>query len=666
MVGKNILMVLFALTLICVSSFASVESISFTTNPSAPNSFGWFNTNVSVNLSTSDSSEIRYCREGVTINTTESCIKLNPLWRYTTCVILVKCPTDTNFIWNKDNNIVKYIPKLAEDYAIFYSDVIFSTDANQYIKYFNVPSGLDVNQIDLSISAQKKYVPVDRATPAPQMFLQSNSARGLINSGFTFTSTTGLILLKLSLNGTGVDSPSGIDYCKVNFEYASNPTDGWSEKRALADLTYVAYRYTSAGEKTISVMCKDKADNNNSWFSTPIFKIIIVAPNYPTGAIMIQANPNPINLNTDYNLVYSAPDANKLTKVTFDINGPNYSFSVEAIKESDGNFVATVNPVAERFAGIIHVTAKVIDTFGYTENFSNDFNTFDDVVPLIGSVQEYVIAEATDTTGAIVDYSANIPTSTDFVDGELIPVCLPANNTLFVIDANTLVTCTATDLSGNFSSNQFYVSVVDTTAPVIDAVEDIIAEATDLNGATVTITPPNYTDVVDGTHPADCNASTGSFPLGITAISCAKTDAHNNVATQVTFTVTVEDTTAPIIDSVENIIAEATDSNGATVTITPPLARDAYDGNIFSDCNVSNGIFLLGTTSITCTKTDASGNIATPVNFSVTVRDTTNPVMISLTATITNRNVFLNYLATDINSTGVKGYFVSRDGVTWA
>ncbi len=77
------------------------------------------------------------------------------------------------------------------------------------------------------------------------------------------------------------------------------------------------------------------------------------------------------------------------------------------------------------------------------------------------------------------------------------------------------MTCSATDAAGNSDSEQFTVTVVDTTAPVIsDLPADVIAEADQLGGKIVTFAP-TATDAVDGAVSVTCLPGSGSlFPVG--------------------------------------------------------------------------------------------------------------------------------------------------------
>jgi hypothetical protein len=169
---------------------------------------------------------------------------------------------------------------------------------------------------------------------------------------------------------------------------------------------------------------------------------------------------------------------------------------------------------------------------------------------------------------------------------------------------------------------------IDTTAPTIDAHGNVVEEATSSSGAVVTYTSPATHDAVDGDGTATCAPVSGStFTLGDIIVTCSAVDAAGNHAIQTTFNVHVVDTTAPTIDNVVDIVAEATGPSGASVTIILPTSHDAVDGDLVSSCDYSTGTFALGVTTVTCTKTDAAGNIATPEVFTVTVEDTTPPVI---------------------------------------
>src|SRR6185436_1598007 len=92
---------------------------------------------------------------------------------------------------------------------------------------------------------------------------------------------------------------------------------------------------------------------------------------------------------------------------------------------------------------------------------------------------------------------------------------------------------------------------------------DIVIEATGPSGAEAFYGNPFATDTVDGSVLVLCVPPGGSFPVGVTIVVCTATDTHGNSAAP-TFTVTVTDTTPPVIGNVPaTITTEATGPGGA-------------------------------------------------------------------------------------------------------
>lgn len=86
------------------------------------------------------------------------------------------------------------------------------------------------------------------------------------------------------------------------------------------------------------------------------------------------------------------------------------------------------------------------------------------------------------------------------------------------------------------------------------------------------------------------------------------------------------DLTAPSITVPANITAQATDASGAVVTYTAS-AQDLEDPAPSFGCVPASGaLFPIGTTTVTCTATDAAGNSAS-ASFTVTVVDTPPPTL---------------------------------------
>ncbi|HYF64115.1 MAG TPA: HYR domain-containing protein, partial [Herpetosiphonaceae bacterium] len=130
-------------------------------------------------------------------------------------------------------------------------------------------------------------------------------------------------------------------------------------------------------------------------------------------------------------------------------------------------------------------------------------------------------------------------------------------------------------------------------------------------------------DAVDPSPSLECAPPSGSvFPLGPTTVACTASDSSGNTATAA-FTVTVTpaqapDTTPPVISVPADLSVTASDASGAAVSYAA-TATDAVDPSPSLECAPPSGsIFPVGTTTVTCTAKDASGNTAS-ASFAVIV-----------------------------------------------
>lgn len=243
--------------------------------------------------------------------------------------------------------------------------------------------------------------------------------------------------------------------------------------------------------------------------------------------------------------------------------------------------------------------------------------------PPVLTVPGNLTSEATSATGAAVTFAA---TATDAQDSPPpTPVCTPASGSIFPLGTTT-VSCTATDSGGLSDTETFSVTVQDTTPPALTVPDGLTAEATGPDGATVAYPAATATDAVDASPDVSCvPASPALFALGVNTVTCSATDDAGNVSNG-TFTVTVKDTTAPVLTLPANIVAEATGAAGAAVTYVAS-ATDIADASPAVTCAPASGsTFALGTTTVSCTARDASGN-SSAGSFTVRVRDTTAPAV---------------------------------------
>jgi pectin methylesterase-like acyl-CoA thioesterase len=171
--------------------------------------------------------------------------------------------------------------------------------------------------------------------------------------------------------------------------------------------------------------------------------------------------------------------------------------------------------------------------------------------------------------------------------------------------------------------------------------------------ATVTVESATYT--ADGT-PKAVGVTTDPAGLGVEvtyngsnaaptqpgtyAVVATVNDANYQGTASGTLTITEAPNTAPVLTLPADILVEATSAAGAVVNFTA-TATDAEDGTLgVLLSNQPGTTFPVGTTKVTASAQDSKGLTATG-SFNVTVRDTTAPVIRSLTAspaTITQNN----------------------------
>ncbi len=109
-------------------------------------------------------------------------------------------------------------------------------------------------------------------------------------------------------------------------------------------------------------------------------------------------------------------------------------------------------------------------------------------------------------------------------------------------------------------------------------------------------------------------ASGSFFPVGTTTVNVTTTSGATS-----SFTVKVNDTQPPTITCPANINAQTAPNATSTAVTYAATGTDNCPGAVLSYNPASGSTFNLGTTTVTATNTDASGNTAT-CQFTVTVR----------------------------------------------
>ncbi len=176
-------------------------------------------------------------------------------------------------------------------------------------------------------------------------------------------------------------------------------------------------------------------------------------------------------------------------------------------------------------------------------------------------------------------------------------------------------------LGPSMTSINLTMNVVGNIAPRLVLPASFSVEGNTANGWTADWSGVLATDPEDAPDPIPtCTPAAGStLPVGTNPVTCSVTDSGGLTATG-GFNVTVIDTTDPVLAGVPTDSEVITsDPTGTTLSYATPTATDVVDPSPDVTCTPATGDHVgTGTTTVTCTATDASGNSASDT-FDVTV-----------------------------------------------
>ncbi len=212
---------------------------------------------------------------------------------------------------------------------------------------------------------------------------------------------------------------------------------------------------------------------------------------------------------------------------------------------------------------------------------------------------------------------------------------VPASD-VFAVGTTTVV-WTATDSGGNTATATQGVTVNDTTPPSITA-PPAIAMTTAPNAISCAVVITDG-DLGSASASDSCGTPTvarsgvpagNSFPVGQTTITYTATDASGNTTTA-TQLITVTDATPPSLTAPASLaLSTGAGASACALTVADSVlgvatVSDNCAGVSVNRSGVPTGnVFPVGTTTITYTATDASGNSVTATQ-TVTIADTTPP-----------------------------------------
>ncbi len=233
------------------------------------------------------------------------------------------------------------------------------------------------------------------------------------------------------------------------------------------------------------------------------------------------------------------------------------------------------------------------------------------------------------------------PSATDNCIGLL----LGTTTTVFPIttQGTTVVTWSYNDGNGNISTQTQNVIINDITAPVVD-----ISTLSDVTSVCqlVSLSSPSASDNCNGTILGTTTAILPITAQGTTTVTWTYDDGNGNSSTQ-TQDIIINDPITPVVDVVDlpNITSEC-----SVTSLTAPTATDNCAGSIIGYHDAILPISTQGTTVVTWTYDDGSGNLETQVQ-EIIINDISAPVPdeIVLTDIIAecSLNILIDPTATD-------------------
>ncbi|MFA5246953.1 MAG: immunoglobulin-like domain-containing protein, partial [Candidatus Micrarchaeia archaeon] len=265
--------------------------------------------------------------------------------------------------------------------------------------------------------------------------------------------------------------------------------------------------------------------------------------------------------------------------------------------------------------GTYLVTYSATDLHGNTATATRTVTVVDTVAPVIS-----IIGDNPASVEVYAVYADAGATAFDAVDGT-VPVVASGTVNTNALGSNT-ITYSASDSHGNTATATRVVNVVDTTAPTITLIGEM--SVTIEIGSTYVDAGASANDNYDGDITAGIVIvnSVNTNAVGSYSITYDVTDSSGNFATQVTRTVNVVDTSAPIISILGS--NPATAEAKTAYADAGATALDAVDGVVIVTSSSTVNTDELGTYWVTYSATDSHGNTATATR-TVNVVDTTKP-----------------------------------------
>ena len=522
---------------------------------------------------------------------------------------------------------------------------------------------------NVSIPSNSIVVIVDTTSPNTVLISHPSNPTNSASASFSFTSTE-----------------PGTFECQIDGSLYSVCTNSKS------------YSSLSDGSHTFNVRAKDSVGNTDPTPATYTWTVDTVAPEIS----FVSLNPTIVGGSSQIQITKIVTDTGGVDTIIATIKGPSPSTTtigslplslISGTIQSgtwSGTFTFPSNDIAPD--GIYTVEEQVTDTSGNTLFMIDGMIMVDRTAPTLSVISitpsflrptdlVTVTASASDALSGVSSITAqdsttgDLPVSLALISGSTDPGEI-GNFQGFITGALPEGThdVTVSTKDNAVTQNENSVTVpnsftLDATPPTLTLPSDMTLEATGYSGAIAQYSV-SASDNIDVNVPVNCDVPSGTeLPFGNTLIICSATDTAGNTSTG-SFIVNVVDTTGPTLNLPSDITAEATSASGASVTYSA-TATDLVDGDVAPSCSPASGsTFPLGSTTVSCTLTDSSGNSISGM-FIVTVVDTTAPntTIISAvdgsSASVTNGGTTssnsMTFTFTGNDNVGVTEFYCSLD-----
>ena len=420
------------------------------------------------------------------------------------------------------------------------------------------------------------------ATPVTRMVTVEDTAAPDISPPDTYTTEATATLTPLDRTDYGI----------------ATSTDG------RADITDDAPDAFPLGDTTITWTATDKSNNE-----ARATQVVTVQDTTKPVIALLDDNPQTVEFGTAYT---------ELNATATD--------EVDDDDELTRRIVIDANAVDVNLIGTYPVTYDVSDAEGNpADTVTRMVMVTDTVIPDIIAPNTYT-TEATATLTPLDRTDYGIATSTDgnadITDDA--PDAFPLGD--------TPITWRATDINSLFSTAAQTITITDTTKPDIAAPENITEEAT-APTTPVTVGLATATDLVTDPVIITRTPEADAFAVGTHTITWKADDGNGNIITAAQ-TITITDTTKPVITLTNDNADSNTVELGSAYTEYGATATDAVDDNteLTRRIAINAGavdVDRLGTYPVTYDVSDTEGNPAERVTRMVTVTDTEAPDIIA-------------------------------------